>query len=188
MSRGWEVLRQHVLLDRSPWVKVLAETIRLEDGQTVVDNFYTVETVSYVVIFALTRQRTVPMIEQYRHALKRAVLEPPAGGIDHGEAPLDCAKRELLEETGLKAERWEQIGHFVVDPNQGHGHANLFLALDAVPVAPPHPGDLQQQTLHFLTLGQLRDHWLSDDCQTLASATTIGLGLAHLERLSADLL
>lgn len=187
MSRGWEVLRQQVLLDRSPWVRVLAETIRLEDGQTVVDDFYTVETVSYVAIFALTQERTVPMIEQYRHALKRAVLEPPAGGIDPGEAPLDCARRELLEETGLAAGRWELLGSYVVDPNQGLGRAYLYLALDTTSVAPPHPGDLQQQTLHFLTLGQLRDHWLSDDCQTLASATTIGLGLAHLERLSTDL-
>jgi ADP-ribose pyrophosphatase len=174
------------LLDCSPWVEVYSESIRLEDGRTVVDDFYTVETPSYVVIFALTSQHTVPMIEQYRHAHRRAALELPAGAIETGEEPLTCAKRELLEETGLEAGRWQSLGDFVVDPNQGHGRAHLYLALDAIPVAPPHPGDLQQQTLHFLTLGQLRDHWLSDDCATLASATTIGLGLAHLERLSLD--
>jgi ADP-ribose pyrophosphatase len=186
VSGGWEVLQRRKLLDRSPWLRVFSETVRLEDGRTVVDDYYTVETPPYVVIFALTPPRTVPMIEQYRHALKRPALELPAGGIDSGEAPLDCAKRELLEETGLKAEHWESLGDFVVDPNQGHGRAHLYLALDAVPVAPPHPGDLQRQTLHFLTLDQLRGHWLSDDCTTLASATTIGLGLAHLERLSID--
>jgi ADP-ribose pyrophosphatase len=186
MSGGWEVLRRRKLLDCSPWVKIYAETVRLEDGRTVIDDFYMVETTPYVVIFALTPQHTVPMIEHYRHAHKRVVMELPAGGIDPGEEPLACAKRELLEETGLKAERWESLGDYVVDPNQGHGSAHLYLALDAVPVAPPHPGDLQQQTLHFLTLDQLRDHWLSKDCATLASSTTIGLGLAHLERLSID--
>jgi ADP-ribose pyrophosphatase len=186
MSGGWEVLRRRKLLDCSPWVKVYAETVRLEDGRTVVDDYYVVESLSYVVVFALTPQHTVPMIKQYRHAHKRAVLELPAGGIDPGEEPLVCAKRELLEETGLKAERWESLGDYVVDPNQGHGTAYLYLALDATPAAAPHPGDLQQQTLYFLTLDQLRDHWLNGDCPTLASATTIGLGLAYLERLSID--
>jgi ADP-ribose pyrophosphatase len=187
MSGEWEVLRRRKLLDCSPWVKIYAETIRLEDGQTVIDDYYVVETTSYVVIFALTPQRTVPMIEQYRHAHKRVVWELPAGGIDPGEEPLACAKRELLEETGLKAKRWESLGDYVVDPNQGHGIAHLYLALDATPAAPPNPGDLQQQTLHFLTLDQLRDCWLNGDSPTLASAMTIGLGLGYLERLSIDL-
>ena len=186
MSGGWEVLRRRKLLDRSPWVRVFVEAVRLEDGRTVIDDFYMVETLPFVVIFALTPQRTVPMIEQYRHALKRAVRELPAGIIDSGEAPLDCARRELLEETGLEAGRWESLGDFVVDPNRGQGSAHLYLALDTAPAASPHPGDLQRQTLHFLTLDQLRDHWLSDDCATLASATAIGLGFAHLERLSID--
>jgi ADP-ribose pyrophosphatase len=187
MSGGWEVLRRRKLLDRSPWIRVFAETVRLEDGRTVVDDFYVVETPSFVVIFALTPRRTVPIIEQYRHALKRAVWELPAGGIDPGEAPLDCAKRELLEETGLKAERWQSMGVFTVDPNQGQGRAHLYLALDAIPAAQPHPGDLQQQTLHFLPLDQLRARWLAGDSPVLSSTAAIGLGLAHLERLSVDL-
>lgn len=42
------------------------------------------------------------MVKQYRYALGRETLEIPAGKVDHGESPEDCARRELLEETGYE--------------------------------------------------------------------------------------
>jgi len=43
------------------------------------------------------------MVRQYRYALGRETLEIPAGKVDSGEKPEDCARRELLEETGYRA-------------------------------------------------------------------------------------
>ena len=45
------------------------------------------------------------MIRQYRYALNQEFIEIPAGKLDKGEAPQDCAKRELLEETGFSASK-----------------------------------------------------------------------------------
>lgn len=54
------------------------------------------------------------MERQYRHAAGKFMWEIPAGTMEEGESPLECAKRELLEETGYIAERMEELIHFYV--------------------------------------------------------------------------
>ncbi len=54
----------------------------------------------------------VVMVEQYRYPFDRLFLEIPAGKTDPGEDPLDCAKRELLEETGFQASHYDLLISF----------------------------------------------------------------------------
>lgn len=58
-----------------------------------------------VAVVALTDEGRICLVRQYRTALDRVTVEIPAGKLDPGEDPLDCAHRELLEETGMKAEK-----------------------------------------------------------------------------------
>ncbi len=58
-----------------------------------------------VAIVALTENGKIALVRQYRTALDRVTVEIPAGKMDPGEEPLDCAKRELKEETGFVAGR-----------------------------------------------------------------------------------
>ena len=58
-----------------------------------------------VAVVALTDDGRICLVRQYRTALDRVTVEIPAGKLDPGEDPLTCAKRELLEETGMVAER-----------------------------------------------------------------------------------
>lgn len=58
-----------------------------------------------VAIVALTDEGQMCLVRQYRAPLGRVTLEIPAGKLDPGEDPLECAKRELLEEIGLEADR-----------------------------------------------------------------------------------
>lgn len=70
----------------------------------------------------------VLLVEQYRPAAARNMLELPAGTIDHKEDALGCAQRELQEETGYTAENWESLGHLYPTPGYTNEVLYLFLA------------------------------------------------------------
>ena len=68
------------------------------------------------------------MIKQYRYAAEDYLYEIPAGRLDPGEAPVDCARRELREETGCTAERVEPLLTFYTTPGFTDEKIHLFMA------------------------------------------------------------
>jgi ADP-ribose pyrophosphatase len=84
-------------------------------------------------IVALTPEDDVVLVRQLRPALRRSILEVPAGLLDvQGEAPRDCAVRELVEETGHEARNVRSMGSFLTSPGMTDERFHLYLA-DAVP-------------------------------------------------------
>lgn len=69
-----------------------------------------------VAILAITADNEVILVRQYRQPAGKVLLEIPAGKLEPGEEPLQCARRELLEETGLEAGRWKEIFTFYPSP------------------------------------------------------------------------
>lgn len=77
------------------------------------------------VIAAVTEDKKMVMVRQYRKPAERAMLEVPAGKIDPGEDPKQTAARELKEETGYEAERIEFVTSFY--PTVGYSNEQLYL-------------------------------------------------------------
>jgi ADP-ribose pyrophosphatase len=79
----------------------------------------------------------VTLLRQYRHAVRAYLWEVPAGTLDPGESPPDCAARELREEAGLAAGRIESVGSIVTCPGFCDEVIHLFVAteLTRVPAA-----------------------------------------------------
>jgi len=69
-----------------------------------------------VCVCALTDGGEIFLVKQYRYPHKKAILEVPAGKLEKGENPLDCGKRELLEETGHTAEEYVFLGEMLPTP------------------------------------------------------------------------
>lgn len=63
-----------------------------------------------VMIVPLLADGRVVLERQFRYPLKRTTIEFPAGKIDAGESPFQCAQRELQEETGYRASKWSYLG------------------------------------------------------------------------------
>jgi ADP-ribose pyrophosphatase len=105
------------------------------------------------------------LIKQYRHALKQHIWEIPAGTLAPGEAEMDCARRELIEETGYAAEQWQKLGEITPVPGYSNERVHLFLAsgltaarqkLDADEVLAVHRMPLIR-ALDMITQGEIQD-------------------------------
>jgi ADP-ribose pyrophosphatase len=88
-------------------LKVYRDAVRLPDGSQGEREY--IRHPGAVAIVALTEDRKLLLERQYRYPPRREFIEVPAGKIDPGEAHLATAKRELLEETGYRAEEWTRL-------------------------------------------------------------------------------
>jgi len=91
-----------------------------------------------VAIVAIDREGMLTLVRQRREAVRKVLLELPAGTLEEGESPLDCARRELEEETGLTGGSWREREVFYTTPGFCREQMHLFFAedLDAGPAQP----------------------------------------------------
>lgn len=89
------------------FITVCKDNVLLPDGSTSTREYITHP--GAVAVLALLDNGKLVMERQYRYPLQREFIELPAGKIDDQEHILDCAKRELLEETGYVAREWMHL-------------------------------------------------------------------------------
>ena len=93
---------------RGRFLDVRQDEVRLPDGNTTFRE-YIVHPGAVMVVPMLDDGRLI-VERQYRYPVARVMLEFPAGKLEFGEPPLDCAMRELAEETGYRAVEWARAG------------------------------------------------------------------------------
>ena len=86
-----------------------------------------------VAIVALDDRQRVVLVKQYRHAVRAMTIEIPAGTMEPNEDPLEAAQRELREETGFTAERFDPIGSIHPAPGWSTEYIHLYLATGLTP-------------------------------------------------------
>ena len=134
------------------------------------------ETNDWVNIVAVTSDRKIIMVEQYRFGVGELTTEPVAGMVDSGEEPLDAAKRELLEETGFGEGRWRYLGAVQANPAIHDNLCHQWLAEDVVAVQPPTPDAGEAIHVHLMTLEEIK--------QAIATGRLMHpLGLSALSRV-----
>lgn len=105
-------LREHTLESvqalRGSFLEVRRDSVRLPDG-SIAQREYVVHPGAVMVVPLLPDGRLL-IERQWRHPMGRAMLEFPAGKLEPGEPVLDCAIRELIEETGYRAAEWARAG------------------------------------------------------------------------------
>ena len=82
------------------------------------------------VIVAVDADGRVLLIRQFRYPVAGHILELPAGKLSPGEDPLDCARRELREETGVTARNWEKLTAMLSTPGFCSEELYIYLARD----------------------------------------------------------
>ena len=138
------------------------DEVELESGRRATREV--VEHPGAVAILAWDGER-LAAVRQWRQAAAADLLEIPAGTREPGESPLESAERELAEECGLRAGRWEEGPSFYTAPGFSTELLTLFLAtnLSAVDVTPPEDEALERSWLTLVDAlaaiddGRIRD-------------------------------
>jgi len=124
-------VNERVTIHRGRTFTLFKENLTLENGVTI--DLEIIRHPGAAAIVPLSDDRTVILIKQYRHAMGDFIWEIPAGTLQENEAPLECAKRELIEETGFSAATWEKLGEITPVPGYADERIHLFLAWGLVP-------------------------------------------------------
>jgi ADP-ribose pyrophosphatase len=133
--------------DESIFPRIASSTsTRLSDWVTLVENrvvvspqdggstYLSIDTMDYVSVLAVTADGRVPLVRQFRPAVRRFTLEFPGGMRDGDEAPQTSAMRELAEEAGLAVSSIQPLATFIPESGRLGNRMWTFFAREAAPI------------------------------------------------------
>ncbi len=110
---------------QNSFIKVREDQVLQPDGQPGL--YGTVTLRPGVAILPIDTDRTVYLTRQFRYALGKESIEVVCGALEENEPPLEAAQREIQEELGIKAEKWNDLGFFHIDTSIVYCPVHLFL-------------------------------------------------------------
>ncbi len=113
-------------LYRGRIINVRQDRVKTEDGKIAFREV--VEHPGAVAVLALNNNGEVVLVRQHRQPTGEILLEIPAGKLEPNEGPLECARREMLEETGLTGLHWKELCTFYPSPGFCNEIIYLFQA------------------------------------------------------------
>ena|SRR5687768_1489192 len=154
MKKPWEVIRSEqgpnlVLFQaRYDWVRNPRNAKSMKA--------LVLESADWVNIVAITPEKKIVVVQQYRFGVGKTTTEIPAGIIDTGEMPEQAAIRELKEETGYSAASWKYLGWVETNPAFLNNLCHQWLALDVVKISLPELDEGEEISVTELSLEEVR--------------------------------
>jgi 8-oxo-dGTP pyrophosphatase MutT (NUDIX family) len=176
----WEVLESSTAF-ASPWLNVRKDIVRTNRGS--ITDYYVVERFDYVIVVPVSADGQVLTVRQYKHGAGQVVRELPAGYIEDGEDPLDCAQRELREETGYEAAQIKPLGVMFASPSASSHRAYVFLATGLRKMGLQQLDANEKIAVESLDLGEAVGAVLrNEEFRDLNSTTALLMAWHHLQR------
>ena len=122
----WQCLSSKEVYD-NPWINVVEDqVVNPAGGKGIYGKVHFKNRA--IAIIPVDQEGHTYLVGQYRYMLNEYCWELPMGGGPYDEEPLDCAKRELQEETGLSAQSWQQLLHLHISNSVTDEEGYVFLA------------------------------------------------------------
>lgn len=158
----WQPVRvEHIVRDQ--WIDFRKVRYRFPDGREF-EPYYQYSRRSYCVIVPVTEDGRFLCVRQFRHGIGEVTTEFPAGGIEakgseydrvQMEDALDCAKRELREETGYESNEWTHLITIPSNATVADNYAHVFLARNCRKVSGTRLDETEDLEAEILTSGEI---------------------------------
>lgn len=152
-NKKWKLLRSEVLVDNI-WCSLRKDNVQLPSGVKIED-YYVSRLPNVAMVFAVTKDNKVVFVKQYRHPVKKTLLELPAGIYSPPETPRSVVERELLEETGYLGKKFKYLGKIVEYPTKNNHEVYLYLAKDVEFAKPANPESTEDIEVILLPINKL---------------------------------
>ena len=145
------IINKSATLHKGRVFNLMNENYTLDNGVTSDMDF--IQHPGAAAMVPMLNYQEVVLIKQYRHAIREFIWEIPAGTLDPNESPINCARRELIEEIGYSATDWHRLGTITPLPGCSDERIHIFLALDLKP-AQQELDDDEMINVHKMNLSE----------------------------------
>ncbi|SRR6266702_4243222 len=125
MKNPWKTISSRYVHENPSW-KIRRDAVVRPDGKP--GEYFVLDSRSSAQVIALDQHQNVLLVRQFRYTTATSGWELPCGGLNEGEAPTAAAKRELLEETGIRAKIWKKLGTLQAANGMSNALMHVFLA------------------------------------------------------------
>ncbi len=178
MSR-WKVLNSTELFSAGLFT-LRADQCELPDKR-VMPRYYVLDFADWVNVVAITKDKQIVLVQQYRHAAGQEFLEVPGGSLDsRHEDPKAAGLRELLEETGYRAGEVIECGSHFPNPALQSNRMHSYLALDCEKVSEPQLDPFEDLRVVLMPVSEALQRWENGEFLHSIIAASFGRALKHL--------
>ena len=182
--KKWKTLSRETIVDHHRF-RFVRHTCELPGGKTV-DDYYVLEENDIGIVFALTPDHELILVEQYKHGIGEISLELPAGQFESEERNAEAeARREFNEETGYDADTFTFIGRLSNNPTRMNSYFHLFAALNARPSSQQDLDPTEDIQVHLVPIKDAFALIRSGRINETTSVAAIYLAWNHLEAIGA---
>jgi ADP-ribose pyrophosphatase len=169
----WRTLGRNYLY-KSPWCAFRVDDVELPGGARI--EYGVLEGGGFAAVVPVTRGADVVLVRQWRQPLDAFTLELPSGGVDADEEPERAARRELVEETGYRAEKLEHLASVHTSTGRSTEVCHLFRCEAVRDERGPRPEPTEFIRVVEVPFGEA---WrMASEGDIVDAATVLGLLLA----------
>lgn len=180
MTKKWRILDSQSAL-KNRWISIRRDTCELPNGR-VIDDYFILEENDVGCVFALTPDRKLILVEQYKHAIQDMCLEVPAGFFESRTGdPLKESRREFREETGYDADQFHYIGKLSQSPTRMTNYFHLFVAENAYPVGDQNLDPNEDITVRLIPLDDVFAMIASGEINSVSTVACIFRAVSFLK-------
>eukprot|EP01041_Mallomonas_annulata_P013573 gene13573-28801_t len=168
----------------TPFARFEIHKVKTESGEIINDWLWTDERSHVNILVHLRDENKYLLFHQSKYGLDKPHYAVVGGLFNKGEGPIECAQRELLEETGLVAEQLVNLGKYRVQVNRGGGYLYIYFAKNSFPSDEKKGSDdYEKQSIRKLTRKELLKAALNGEIGEAQWVAAVALGLLHEENL-----